>query len=163
MAVSTSVSVCVKTTGRSVTILHFFNWQQKTSTAVGSGFAAIVCSNSKFLHGELNVCRVHQERGGGGWPLTLSGWLYIWRKQTDSSSVKRRTIVSVWVSSTCKWFCLCGFFCSQKASVIEDPQVSWNDLVLQHRSSRNIDPVTVIRDDDDGSLVGVKMIQFTVI
>ena len=40
--------------------------------------------------------------------------------------------------------------------MVEDPQVSWNNLVLQHRSGGNIDPVTVIGYDDDGSLEEVQ-------
>ena len=40
-----------------------------------------------------------------------------------------------------------------KASVVQDPQVARNDLVLQHGSGGNVNPVSVIGDDNDGSLV----------
>lgn len=59
-------------------------------------------------------------------------------------------------SSRCLWLfvsvLVAFFFFPQKASVVEDPQVSRNYLVLQHRSSRNIDAVAMVGDDDDSSL-----------
>ncbi len=36
--------------------------------------------------------------------------------------------------------------------VIEDAQVSGDDLVLEDGSGRDVDPVAVVRDDDDGAL-----------
>lgn len=45
------------------------------------------------------------------------------------------------------------FVFPQKASVIEDAQVSRDDFVLQHGSGGDIDPVAVVGDDDDGALV----------
>lgn len=36
-------------------------------------------------------------------------------------------------------------------SVIENPEVSGNDFVFQNRSRRNVDPVSGVCDDDDGS------------
>lgn len=40
----------------------------------------------------------------------------------------------------------------KKASVVEDAEVAGYDFVFQHGPSRNIDPIAVVRDDDDGSL-----------
>uniref|UniRef100_A0A0E9XNH6 Uncharacterized protein n=1 Tax=Anguilla anguilla TaxID=7936 RepID=A0A0E9XNH6_ANGAN len=39
-----------------------------------------------------------------------------------------------------------------KASVVEDAQIARNDLVLQHGSGRDVDPVSVVGDDDHSSL-----------
>lgn len=64
-------------------------------------------------------------------------------------------------SSTFTCFCFAGcrfFLFPQNASVVEDPQVSGDDLVLQHRSGGNIDAVPVVGDDDDGSLAKDKVI-----
>lgn len=44
------------------------------------------------------------------------------------------------------------FVAAKMTSVVEDAQVSGHDLVLQHGSSRDIDPVSVIGNNDDGSL-----------
>lgn len=82
------------------------------------------------------VCSSRKEEEADLWPLSVT-----------SRPVQRGDKI---ISPVCKWLCVLLF--SQKASVVEDPQVSWDYLVLQHRSGRNIDPVAVIGDDDDGSL-----------
>ena len=38
--------------------------------------------------------------------------------------------------------------------MIKDPEISGHDFVLQDCSGRNVDPVTRIGDDDDGSSEG---------
>lgn len=40
----------------------------------------------------------------------------------------------------------------EKASVIEDAEVARYDLVFQHGASWNINPISVVGDDDDGAL-----------
>ena len=42
--------------------------------------------------------------------------------------------------------------------MVQDAQVTRHNLVLQHGSSRDVDPVTVVGDDDDRSLgnIGIK-------
>lgn len=39
------------------------------------------------------------------------------------------------------------------ASVVQDAKVPRDDFVLQHGSGGDVDPVAVVGDDDDGSLV----------
>lgn len=40
----------------------------------------------------------------------------------------------------------------KKASVVQDAEVAGYDFVFQHGASRNIDPISVVGDDDDGAL-----------
>lgn len=40
----------------------------------------------------------------------------------------------------------------RKASVVQDAEVARYNFVLKHGASWNIDPISVVGDDDDGSL-----------
>lgn len=40
----------------------------------------------------------------------------------------------------------------KKASVVQDAEVAGYDFVFQHGARRNIDPISVVGDDDDGAL-----------
>ena len=40
--------------------------------------------------------------------------------------------------------------------MIQDSEVSRNDLILQDRSGRNVDAISVIGDDNNGALKGKK-------
>lgn len=42
----------------------------------------------------------------------------------------------------------------RKASVVQDAEVAGHDFVFQHGAGRNIDPISVVGDDDDGPLRG---------
>lgn len=67
--------------------------------------------------------------------------------------IKNLLCVCVVSSFCCCDFCLFGVFVAAKmTSVVEDAQVSGYDLVLQHCSSRDIDTVSVIGNNNDGSL-----------
>lgn len=40
----------------------------------------------------------------------------------------------------------------EKASVVQDTEVAGHYFVFQHGAGRNIDPIAVVGDDDDGAL-----------
>lgn len=40
----------------------------------------------------------------------------------------------------------------RKASVVQDAEVARYDFVLEHGAGWDIDPISVVGDDDDGSL-----------
>lgn len=42
----------------------------------------------------------------------------------------------------------------EEALVVHDAEVAWYDFVLQHGAGWDVDPVSVVSDDDDGPLDG---------
>lgn len=42
----------------------------------------------------------------------------------------------------------------EEALVVHDAEVAWYDFVLQHGAGWDVDPVSVVGDDDDGALDG---------
>lgn len=40
----------------------------------------------------------------------------------------------------------------RKASMVQDPKISGHYFIFQHRAGWNVDSVSVVRYDDDGSL-----------
>lgn len=42
--------------------------------------------------------------------------------------------------------------CVEKALVVHDAEVARYDFVLQHGAGWNINPISVVGDDDDGAL-----------
>lgn len=118
-------------------------------TTVSQTLQWLCCSNSKFLLHSAGEIWKHDEFDL--WPFqadfTLTQ-LFKTKAVTTLLFIRRTESLKshLWDPNGFEHF-------SQKASVVKDPQISWNNLVLQHGSSRNIYPVTMIGYDDDSTLM----------
>lgn len=130
-------------------VLHFFIDTRKKMTTVSQTLQWLSCSNSKFLLHSAGEIWKHDEFDL--WPFqadfTLTQ-LFKTKAVTTLLFIRRTESLKshLWDPNGFEHF-------SQKASVVKDPQISWNNLVLQHGSSRNIYPVTMIGYDDDSTLM----------
>lgn len=76
------------------------------------------------------------------------------------------SITSLWLVMMMRTVTVVGRSCDSasrshdtKASVVQDPEVSRHNFIFQHRAGRNVDSISMVGYDDDGSLSRTEIIR----